>query len=105
MIQNNTAEHDHRIIETLTSGPGTRPKPLIDRPFYSHNEYDSLRHLFGCQAGMLTVCSHGWVLREGWPGLSPDLTGEELVLLIKEHKPALIHYSALPNHCRECETP
>jgi hypothetical protein len=63
------------------------------------------RDVFSNESGMLTICPHSLILREGWPSLSLEVTGEELALLVKKHRPHAIHYSTIPAHCTDCAQP
>ena len=96
---------NRRIVETVTSGPGNLPKQLIPQALWTTRTDISPRELFSNETGMLTVCTHGLVLREGWASMSLEVTGQELVLLVKKYCPAAVRYSSIPAHCQDCAKP
>lgn len=80
-------EHTHRLIEHLSSGRGWAPT-VGDRTMFDGS-------------GMITVCPHGLVLREGWPQLPEGASGMALIdFAIRWKKP--VHHTSLPAHCKDC---
>ena len=96
---------NHRLVETVTSGPGTMPDRICQQPLWTARTDITPRDLFSNESGMLTVCTHGLVLREGWASMSLEVTGQELVLLVKKYCPAAVRYSSIPAHCEDCAKP
>jgi hypothetical protein len=96
---------NRRIVETVTSGPGVMPKTLVPQALWTTRTNIGPRDVFSNEAGMLTVCAHGLILREGWASMSLEVSGQELVLLVKKYCPAAVRYSSIPAHCEDCAKP
>jgi hypothetical protein len=87
-------------FDQLSRGAGHAPSR------HDHNVRDLIRN----DHGMVTICPHGWILREGWPSL--NATGQALVDLVRNltasaDRPHGRHTyrSSLPVHCADCAHP
>ena len=83
------------LFEQVSVGRGSAPDPYHD---------PATKQVLSTQTGMITICPHRLILREGWMTLVA--TGQRLIdLIIRCGHSARIHRSALPRHCDLCAKP